>query len=295
MPLPGLATAGWKGQRFPLWTKHVEGRLLRCPLPPWNPHPSNQPRTCRHVQQCNSNTSNSFIASLSLGEQLVHRGHPPTPEGARLLFFLWGLCPEAGIHSSSGQAPSSGPTPNPKMTSGPPTGDPDPTAISGASPQTLDWPPCQAGSLTHPQPTGKCLGSAPGGAASGSTECPEGLPVHWGSGQKTCARVCFLVAARQPGHFLETWRCCRQQAWQRRKSQEGHLKKTTSSALQPAHATPAHSNCACPRGKLRGGPGAPVSSAVLCIRKDEILLWVFLGPGLGASRTRSEGMAELPS
>lgn len=112
---------------------------------------------------------------------------------------------------------------------------------------------------------------------------PRGAPVHWGSGQKTCARVCFLVAARQPGHFLETcgdkglntlpgtpypqpfsptmggnpywpcpqghhrvhgawlptWRCCRQQAWQRRKSQEGHLKKTTSSALQPAHATPA--------------------------------------------------------
>lgn len=134
-------------------------------------------------------------------------GSPPTPEGARLLFFLWGLCPEAGIHSSSGQAPSSGPTPNPKMTSGPLTGDPDPTAISGASPQTLDWPPCQAGSLTHPQPTGKCPGSAPGGAASGSAECPEGLPVHWGSGQKTCARVCFLVAARQPGHFLET---CRQ-------------------------------------------------------------------------------------
>lgn len=128
-----------------------------------------------------------------------------------------------------------------------------------------------------------------------SAECPEGLHVHWGSGQKTCARVCFLVAARQPGHFLETWRCCRQQAWQRRKSQEGHLKKTTSSALQPAHATPAHSNCACPRGKLRGEPGAPVSSAVLCIRKDEILLWVFLGPGLGASRTGSEGMAGPPS
>lgn len=37
-----------------------------------------------------------------------------------------------------------------------------------------------------------------------SAECPEGLHVHWGSGQKTCARVCFLVAARQPGHFLET-------------------------------------------------------------------------------------------
>ena len=161
--------------------------------------------------------------------------------------------------------------------------DPDPTAISGASPQTLDWPPCQAGSLAHPQPTGKCPGSAPGRAASVSAECPEGLHVHWGSGQKTCASVCFLVAAQQPGHFLETcgdegldtlpgtpypppfsptmvgnpcwpcpqghhhvhrawlptWRCCRQQAWQRRKSQEGHLKKTTSSALQPAHATPA--------------------------------------------------------
>uniref|UniRef100_A0AAA9SVD9 ADP-ribosylation factor-related protein 1 n=1 Tax=Bos taurus TaxID=9913 RepID=A0AAA9SVD9_BOVIN len=41
------------------------------------------------------------------------------------------------------------------------------------------------------------------------------------------------------GAWLPTWRCCRQQAWQRRKSQEGHLKKTTSSALQPAHATPA--------------------------------------------------------
>lgn len=82
--------------------------------------------------------------------------------------------------------------------------DPDPTAISGASPQTLDWPPCQAGSLAHPQPTGKCPGSAPGRAASVSAECPEGLHVHWGSGQKTCASVCFLVAAQQPGHFLET-------------------------------------------------------------------------------------------
>lgn len=250
-----------------------------CPDAPMPPGTLTPPTSPGHADT--SSSASSFITSLSLGEQLVRRGHPPTPEGARLLFFLWGLCPEAGIHSSSGQAPSSGPTPNPKMTSGPPTGDPDPTAISGASPQTLDWPPCQAGSLTHSQPTGKCPGSAPQGAASGSAECPEGLPVHWGSGQKTCARVCFLVAARQPGHFLEacgdkgpdtlpgtpypqpfsptmggnpycpqghhrvhgaclpTWRCCRQQAWQRRKSQEGHLKKTTSSALQPAHATPA--------------------------------------------------------
>lgn len=33
---------------------------------------------------------------------------------------------------------------------------------------------------------------------------PEGLNVHWGSGQKTCVRLCFLVAAWQAGHVLET-------------------------------------------------------------------------------------------
>lgn len=67
-----------------------------------------------------SSSTSSFITSLSLSEQRVRRGQPPG--GAGLPSFLWELCLEAGSHSSSGQAHSSGPTPDPKVTSRPLTG-----------------------------------------------------------------------------------------------------------------------------------------------------------------------------
>lgn len=65
----------------------------------------------------------------------------------------------------------------------------------------------------HPSPSAHHMGQRPAG--------------HVHRGQGRVHRV-----------WLPTWRCCRQQARQQWKSQEGHWKGTTSSALQPGHTKP---------------------------------------------------------
>lgn len=47
--------------------------------------------------------------------------------------------------------------------------------------------------------------SGPGRGQPGppqTLQCSEGPHSHWGSGQKICERLCFLVVAQQAGHVL---------------------------------------------------------------------------------------------
>lgn len=69
--------------------------------------------------------------------------------------------------------------------------------------QTLDWPPVSR--LFGPPPAQQASVQAvpPGGAASVSIECPEGLHVHWGSVKECARRSAFLMAAQQPEPLLE--------------------------------------------------------------------------------------------
>lgn len=74
-------------------------------------------------------------------------------------------------------------------------------------------------------------------------------------------------------------------------------------SLQPLPRDLPHSDCACPQGALGGRPGAPAPRAGLCVRKEEILLWVFPegfsgseGPGNRRERVRRvPGTSLLPT